>query len=78
MERSLGREKPESERPVLDQRDQPAPAKESPPSPFIVVSRGGVHEWEHRSRRFPLNRGGTVVGHCRKYTVGRRRASQSS
>ena len=30
------------------------------------------------SRRFPLNRGGTLVGHCRKYTVGRRRVSQSS
>ena len=57
MEHSLGREKPESERPVLDQRDQPAPAKGSPPPPFIVVRRGGVHEWEHGSRRFPLNHG---------------------
>ena len=46
----------------------------SPPPPFIVIRKGGVHEWGHGSRRFPLNRGGTVVGHCRKYTVGRRRA----
>ena len=27
---------------------------------------------------FPLNCGGTVVGYCRKCTVGRRRASPSS
>ena len=27
---------------------------------------------------FPPHRGGTVVGYCRKYTVGRRRASLSS
>ena len=78
MKRSLGREKSESERPVLDQRDQPAPAKGSPPPPFIVVRRGGVHEWRHGSRRLPLNCGGTVVGHCRKRTVGRRRTSPSS
>ena len=62
MKRSLGREKSESERLVLDRRDQPArlrseslvPAKGSPPPPFIVLRRGGVHEWEHESRRFSL------------------------
>ena len=74
MKRSLGRGKSESERPVLD---QPAPAKGSPSPPFIVVRRGGVHEWEHGSRRFPLNHGYSV-GHCMKCTVGRRRASPSS
>ena len=70
MGRPLGRKKPESEGEQRDQRDQPAPAKGSPPPPFIVIRRGGVHEWEYGSRRFPLKRGGTVVGHCRKYTVG--------
>ena len=74
-ERPLGREKPESQRPTRPER--PAPAQGSPPPPFIVIRRGGIHEWEHGSRRFPLNRGGTVVGHGGKYTVGRRRASQS-
>ena len=49
------------------------PRSASPPPPFIVIRKGGVHEWGHGSRRFPLNRRGTVVGHCRKYTVGRRR-----
>ena len=78
MGRPLGRKNPESEGEQRDQRDQPAPAKGSPPPPFIVIRRGGIHEWGHVSRRFPLNRGGTVVGHCRKYTVGRRRASHSS
>ena len=76
----LGRKEPESEGEQRDQRDQPAqkaeiPRSASPPPPFIVIRKGGVHEWGHGSRRFPLNRGGTVVGHCRKYTVGRRRAS---
>src|SRR6185437_7459997 len=46
------------------------PSKGSLPPPFIVTRRGGVHEWGRGSRRFPPNRGGTVVGHCRKYTVG--------
>ena len=77
MECSFGREKSESQRPVLYQRDQPTPAKGSPPPPFIVVRRGGVHEWEHGSRRFPLNHGYSV-GHCMKCTVGRRRVSLSS
>ena len=84
MKRSLGREKSESERPVLDQRDQPAPKNREParsanlPPPFIVIRKGGAHEWGHGSRRSPLNRGSTVVGHCRKCTVGRRRAAPLS
>ena len=46
------------------------PSKGSPPPPFIVTRRRGVHEWGRGSRRFPPNRGGTVIGHYRKYTVG--------
>ena len=82
-ERLLGGEKPESERPVLDQRDQPAPSEPrarsaSLPPPFIVVRKGGAHERGHGSRCYPINRGGTVVEYCRKYTVGRQRALLSS
>ena len=49
-----------------DLRDQPLSLRGNPPPPFIVIRRGGVHEWEHGSHRFPLNRGGTVVGHYGK------------
>ena len=55
-----------------------APAKGSPPSPFIVVRRGGAHEWGVYKSSFSLESRGTVVEHCRKCTVGRRRTSLST
>ena len=64
--------------PTLDWRDQSAPVKGSPPSPFIVVRRGGVHECRGAEVVVFPRIAGTVVEHCRKYTVGRRRAALSS
>ena len=45
--------------------------RESPPPPFIDPRRGGVHAQEVLEVvLFSPNRGGAVVEHCRKYTVG--------
>ena len=55
-----------------------APAKGSPPSPFIVVRRGGVHECRGAEVVVFPRIAGTVVEHCRKCTVRRRRTSLSS
>ena len=55
-----------------------APVKGSPPSPFIVVRRGGVHECRGAEVVVFPRIAGTVVEHCRKCTVGRRRTSLSS
>ena len=68
---------PRSER-SASPKNQDLACSASLPPPFIVIRKGGAHEWGHGSRRSPLNRGGTVVEHCRKYTVGRRRALLSS
>ena len=45
--------------------------RESPPPPFIGTRRGSVHPQEIvEVVVFSPNRGGAVVGHCGKYTVG--------
>src|SRR6185312_1659363 len=49
----------------------PTPLRESPPPPFIDTMRDGVHA--HGIVEvvvFSPNRGGAVVKHCGKYTVG--------
>ena len=55
-----------------------APVKGSPPSPFIVVRRGDVHECRGAEVVVFPRIAGTVVEHCRKCTVRRRRTSLSS
>ena len=47
------------------------PLKGSPPPPFIDTKRDGVHvQGIVEVVVFPPNRGGAVVEHCGKYTVG--------
>ena len=47
------------------------PFKGSPPPPFIVTRRDGVHaQGIMEVIIFSPNRGGAVVEHCGKYTVG--------
>ena len=47
------------------------PLRESPPPPFIDTKRDGVHaQGIVEVVVFPPNRGGAVVEHCGKYTVG--------
>ena len=49
----------------------PTPLRESPPPPFIDTRRDGVHaQGIVEVVVFSSNRGGTVVEHCGKYTVG--------
>ena len=58
-----------AERCVLS--DGPTSLRESPPPPFIDTRRGGVHAQEIvEVVVFSPNRGGAVVEHCGKYTVG--------
>ena len=47
------------------------PLKGSPPPPFIDTRRGGVHaQGIVKVVVFSPNRGGAVIEHCGKYTVG--------
>ena len=47
------------------------PVKGSPPPPFIVTRRDGVHaQGIVEVVVFPPNRGGAMVEHCGKNTVG--------
>src|SRR6185369_3493058 len=47
------------------------PLRESPPPPFIDTRRDGVHaQWIVEVVVFSPNRGGAVVEHCGKYTLG--------
>ena len=56
---------------VFYRMDRPTPQRESPPPPFIDTRRGGVHAQEIvEVVVFSPNRGGAVVEHCGKYTVG--------
>ena len=49
-----------------------ASLKGSPPPPFIDTRKDGVHaQGIVEVVVFPPNRGGAVVEHCGKYTVGR-------
>ena len=49
----------------------PTPLRESPPPPFIDTWRDGVHaQGIVEVVVFSPNRGGAVVEHCGKYTVG--------
>ena len=49
----------------------PTPLRESPPPPFIDTRRDGVHaQGIMEVVVFSPNRGGAVVEHCGKYTVG--------
>src|SRR6185295_17978196 len=47
------------------------PPRQGPPPPFIDTRRGGVHAQEIvEVVVFSPNRGGAVIEHCGKYTVG--------
>ena len=49
----------------------PTPLRECPPPPFIDIRRDGVHaQGVMKVIVFSPNRGGAVVKHCGKYTVG--------
>ena len=49
----------------------PPPLRESPPPPFIDTRRDGVHaQGVMKVVIFSPNRGGAVVVHCGKYTMG--------
>ena len=49
----------------------PTPLRERPPPPFIDTRRDGVHaQGVMKVFVFFPNRGGAVVEHCEKYTVG--------
>ena len=49
----------------------PTPLRERPPPPFINTRRDGVHaQGVMKVVVFSPNRGGAVVEHCGKYTVG--------
>jgi hypothetical protein len=53
------------------QPNEPTPLRESPPPPFIGTRRDGVHaQGIVEVVVFSPNRGGAVVEHCGKYTVG--------
>ena len=56
---------------VLSNGSDHDPLKGSPPPPFIDTRRDGVHaQGIVEVVVFPPNRGGAVVEHCGKYTVG--------
>ena len=58
-----------AKRPVLP--NGPTPLRESPPPPFIDTRTDGVHaQGIVEIVVFSPNRGGAVVEHCGKYTVG--------
>ena len=49
----------------------PTPLRERPPPPFIDTRRDGVHaQGVMTVIVFSPNRGGAVVEHCGKYTMG--------